>query len=116
MPDKPLVWLASKVRTPPFSQRARRQAGWLVRRLQQGETLSMPNSRPMPSIGAHCHELRIDDRETSKEWRIIYRVDPDAIVIVDSFAKKSQATPQVAITRASRRLRLYDASANGAQQ
>jgi len=116
MPDKPLVWLGNKVRSPPFSQDARRQAGWLVRRLQKGETLSMPNSRPMPSIGPRCHELRIDDRETGKAWRIIYRVDPDAIVIVDSFSKKSQATPQVAIARAAQRLRLYDASANEAQR
>ena len=31
MPNKPLVWLGSgPVRSPPFSQDARRQAGWLV--------------------------------------------------------------------------------------
>lgn len=35
----------------------------------------------MPSIGARCHELRIND-ETGT-FRIIYRVDSDAIVIVD---------------------------------
>ena len=40
-------------------QDARRQAGWLVRRLQNGEALSMPKSRPMPGIGPRCHELRI---------------------------------------------------------
>ena len=74
----------------------------------------MPKSKPMPSIGPRCHELRIDDRETGKTWRIIYRVDPD--VIVDSFAKKSHATPRAAIARATRRLRLYDASANEAQR
>jgi hypothetical protein len=51
-----------------------------------------------------------------KAWRIIYRVDPDAIVILDSFAKKSQATPKTAIARAARRLRLYDEHANEAQQ
>ena len=70
----------------------------------------------MPSIGPRCHELRIDDRATGKAWRIIYRVDPDAIVILDSFAKKSQATPKAAIARAARRLRLYDEHANEAQQ
>jgi phage-related protein len=70
----------------------------------------------MPRIGPRCHELRIDDRETGNTWRIIYRVDPDAIVIVDSFAKKSQSTPRAAIARATRRLRLYDVSANEAQR
>lgn len=115
MPDKPLVWLASRVRSPPLSRDARREAGWLMRRLQKGETLSMPKSRPMPRVGRRCHELRIDDRETGNAWRIIYRVDPDAIVIVDLFAKKSEVTPQVAIERSARRLRLYDASASEAQ-
>jgi len=108
MPDKPLVWLEGKVQTPPFSPEARRQAGWLLRRLQRGEMLTMPDSRPMPTIGPRCHELRIPDRAASKEWRIIYRVDADAIVIADAFAKKSRTTPKGAIARAARRLRRYD--------
>jgi phage-related protein len=39
----------------------------------------------MPSIGRHCHELRIPD--TDKSWRIIYRIDEDAIVIIEVFNK-----------------------------
>ena len=74
----------------------------------------MPSSRPMPSIGPRCHELRIDEPVLGKAWRIVYRVDPEAIVIVDAFAKKSQATPKAAIARAARRLKLYDAHANEA--
>jgi phage-related protein len=62
----------------------------------------------MPAIGPRCHELRIADRVASKEWRIIYRVDADTIVIADVFAKKSRSTPKAAITRAARRFRLYD--------
>src|SRR5438105_11113104 len=76
-PEKPLVWLRGEVKTPPFSLAGRIEAGMLLRRLQQGETLSMPLSRPMPLVGPRCHELRLtDDR---KEWRIIYRLDSDAI-------------------------------------
>jgi hypothetical protein len=37
------------------------EGGMLLRRLQRGETLSMPESRPMPTIGPRCHELRVDD-------------------------------------------------------
>jgi hypothetical protein len=59
--DKPLVWLRGEVKTPPFSVAARLEAGTLLRRLQGGERLSMPHSRPMPSIGSRCHELRIVD-------------------------------------------------------
>lgn len=53
--DKPLVWFAGEVRSPPFTQAARIEAGFLLRRLQHGVVLSMPHSRPMPSIGPRCH-------------------------------------------------------------
>ena len=83
--DKPLVWLHSEVKTPPFSKSARIEAGFLLLRLQIGEKLGLPWSRPMPSIGNRCHELRIKDEDA--QWRIIYRIDTDAIVIVDVFQK-----------------------------
>jgi len=57
--DKPLVWLHGEVKTPPFSRTARVEAGYLLRRLQTGEQLGLPFSRPMPSIGRRCHELRV---------------------------------------------------------
>ena len=106
--DKPLAWLHGEVKTPPFSATARLEAGVLLRRLQQGEKLSLPHSRPMPSIGPRCHELRIPDAEVT--WRILYRIDRDAIVIMEVFAKKTQATPQHIITTCQRRLRQYDAA------
>ncbi len=104
--NKPLIWLKGKVKTPPFSQTARIEAGYLLRRLQQGKTLGMPQSRPMPSIGISCHELRIRDRE--QNWRIIYRIDPDAIIILEVFSKKSQATPNSTIDTCKQRLSRYD--------
>ena len=58
---KPLVWLSGEIKTPPFSAAARLEAGLLLRRLQRGDLLAMPLSRPMPSIGPRCHELRIVD-------------------------------------------------------
>jgi hypothetical protein len=66
--DKPIVWLKGEVKTPPFGERARIEAGLLLRRLQQGQKLSLPHSRPMPTIGGQCHELRIQDRDQT--WRI----------------------------------------------
>jgi phage-related protein len=105
--NKELVWFAGEVKTPPFSSEARIESGYLLRLLQKGELLSMPQSRPMPSIGKGCHELRINDR--SKTWRIIYRIDEDAIVIVDVFAKKTNQTPDAVIKRCQKRLKQYDA-------
>jgi hypothetical protein len=63
--DKPLVWLHGAVKTPPFTRWGRLEAGFLLRRLQRGEKLGLPQSRPMPTIGARCHELRIVDRRVS---------------------------------------------------
>ena len=104
--DKPLVWLKGKIKTPPFTQEARLEAGFLLRRLQQGEILEMPHSRPMPSIWRRCQELRVRDED--QNWRIIYRTDDDAIVIVEVFAKKSGRTPQALIEKCKTRLRDYD--------
>jgi phage-related protein len=104
--DKPLVWLEGEIKTPPFSQAARLEAGYLLRRLQQGETLGMPYSRPLPSIGPRCHELRINDEWTT--WRIVYRIDSDAIVILEVFSKKSRTTPKAVIDVCKKRLKEYD--------
>ena len=89
--DKPLVWLRGEVKTPPFSAAARLEAELLLRRLQGGETIGLPHSRPMPSIGRRCHELRIVD--AGKTWRLVYRLDTDAVLIADVFQKTTQQTP-----------------------
>lgn len=109
--DKPLVWLHGEVKSPPLSAAARLEAGGLLRRLQRGEKLAMPHSRPMPVIGKRCHELRIDDEKV--RWRIVYRVDDDAIVIAEVFAKKSQATSRHVIDVCRKRLRDYDRAVEG---
>lgn len=108
---KPLVWLSGEVKTPPFSADARLETGYLLRLLQAGLVLVMPHSRPMPVIGVRCHELRIHDE--TRIWRIIYRVDPDAVVIVDVFSKTTQATPATVIKNSQRRLRAYDDAVKG---
>jgi len=102
----PLVWLHGEVRTPPFSREARVEAGILLRRLQNGDNLGMPHSRPMPSIGGRCHELRV--RDESANWRLIYRVDGDAIVLLEVFAKKTGKTPAAVIRVCKARLKRYD--------
>lgn len=81
----------------------------LLRRLQRGHSLSLPHSRPMSAIGRRCHELRIVDAEAT--WRIVYRIDADAIVVAEVFSKKTQATPKSVVDACKRRLRAYDAAA-----
>ena len=104
--DKPLVWMHGEVKTPPFSKPARLHAGFLLRLLQRGEKIAMPHCRPMPSIGRRCHELRVPDNKAS--WRIVYRVDEDAVVILEVFSKKTAKTPKSIIDICRLRLREYD--------
>ena len=105
--DKPVIWLGGEFRTPPMSKEARLKGGFMVRMLQGGEALSMPDSRPMPSIGPRCYELRIRDKDSI--WRVVYRVDNIAILIVDVFQKKTQKTPKPVIKTCQARLRGFDA-------
>lgn len=94
------------IKSPPFSDEARHEAGELLGALQEGEFLELPHSRPMPGIGARCHELRIVDAD--KSWRIIYRIDRDGIVVADVFRKTTMTTPMHIINACKRRFRAYD--------
>ena len=107
--DRPLRWLHGEVRSPPFLLSSCLEAGRLLRRLQQGVRLSLPHSRPMPSVGPRCHELRVAD--ASHAWRIVYRIDDDAILILDVFAKTTRQTPQHVVEACRARCRRYDAAA-----
>ena len=100
--EKPLVWLHGEVKTPPFSKEARLEAGFLLRRLQRGEVLSLPVSRPMPSVGRGCHELRVNDAR--KSWRLVYAVEHEAIVLLEVFEKKTERTPKQVIDSCRERL------------
>lgn len=60
----------------------------------------------MAAVGGRCHELRI--RDENENWRIVYRLDQDAVVIGEVFSKKTRATPRRVIEnreKAIRRLR-----------
>ncbi len=111
---KLIVWLRGEVKTPPFSKEARIEAGYLLRRLQRGDTLALPHSRPMPAIGPRCHELRINDEAGT--FRIMYRADSDAIVVLEVFGKKTPQTPKTVIEACKRRLREYDQLVSGRRE
>ena len=106
MMDKPLVWLHETVRSPPLSREARIEAGFLLRRLERGESLRMPHARRMATIGPRCHERRIVDADVT--WRVMYRIDEDAVIIVEVFAKKTPSTPLTVIRACKARFKEYD--------
>jgi phage-related protein len=103
---KPLVWLHGEIKTPPFSTEARAQAGTLLRLLQEGENLRMPQAESLPVVGPRCGALRVRDEDHN--WRIMFRVDADAVLVLEVYAKKTRKIPDEVLERCQRRLREYD--------
>jgi phage-related protein len=110
---KPLVWLHGEVKTPPFAPEGRQEAGMLLRLLQEGERLEMPQAEPLPDVGPRCGALRVRDAEHN--WRIMYRIDSDAVLILDVYPKKTKKIPDEVIERCQKRIKQYDAAVRAAR-
>ena len=111
---QPLAWLHGKIATPPFTAAARKEAGDLLRLLQEGERLAMPQAEPLPIVGPRCGALRI--RDEGHNWRIMYRVDSDAVLVLEVYAKKTRTIPNEVIHRCKTRLKHYDEIARQATE
>ena len=85
----------------------------LLRLLQEGERLAMPQAEPLPSIGPRCGALRI--RDAQHNWRIVYRIHFDAVLVLEVYAKKSRKIPNEVIDRCQRRLVQYGAAIKSAK-
>ena len=103
---KGVMFIHGEIKTPPFSEIARHEAGELLGRLQDGELVRMPSSEPLPIVGNRCGALRI--RDAQHNWRIMYRVDPTVVLVVDVYDKKTQKIPDEVIDRCKKRLQNYD--------
>jgi len=111
---KPLVWLHGEVKTPPFMPEARQEAGMLLGLLQQGERLGMPQAEALTDVCSSCGALRV--RDAGHNWRIMYRIDNDAVLVREVYAKKSRKIPKAVIDRCKQRLRDYDAAVKVAKK
>lgn len=106
MREKPVLFLHGAIKSPPFTAIARRQAGELLGHLQRGNRVGMPHARPMPGVGPRCLELRV--RDEAHNWRVMVRVDADAVLVVEVFAKTTPKTPKRVIAVCVARLAAYD--------
>ena len=111
---KPVVWLHGEVKTSPFTPEGRQEAGMLLRLLQEGERLGMPQAGPLPDVGPRCGALRVRDAE--RNWRIMYRIDSDAVLVVEVYPKKTRKIPDEVIERCKKRLKQYDAAIRAAKK
>ena len=94
----------ARVAIQEFPEEIRRELGKAIFDLQKGETLKLPLSRPMTSVGMGVEELRVKDR--SGIYRAFYfaRV-ADRVVIFHAFMKKTQKTPKHDIDLGKKRLK-----------
>jgi phage-related protein len=87
-----------------FPEEVRREFGKAIFDLQKGHKLSMPLSRPMPSVSEGVEELRLKDR--SGAYRVFYLASfADAVLIFHAFTKKTQRTPLREIITARKMLK-----------
>lgn len=87
-----------------FPEGVRREVGKAIFDLQKGEKLSMPLSRPMPSVAPGVEELRVKDR--SGAYRAFYFTKlAGAVLIFHAFEKKSARTPTHEIALGRKRLK-----------
>lgn len=86
-----------------LAQEIREDLADVLARLDAGQPLSMPLSRPMPGIGQGVHELRLRDR--SGAYRVVYALVVLGIVhVLHAFKKTTRSTPQRNLDLARRRL------------
>ncbi len=52
--------------------------------------------------------MKINDGEKNVTWRIVYRIDSDAIIVAGWFKKKSQKLPKNFVDTCRKRLKKYD--------
>jgi phage-related protein len=71
----------------------KKELGSVLTRLQKGESIGMPDVRPMPDIGPQVSEIRISDKSGS--YRALYATRTEfGILLFHAFQKKSHKTPE----------------------
>ncbi len=95
---------AARAAIRSFPEDVRQEIGKVIYDLQKGEVLTMPLSRPMPSIEPGAAELRIRDR--SGIYRAFYYSrSPRGILVFHAFVKKSRTTPVRELDLGKKRLK-----------
>ena len=74
-----------------FPKPLRRELGESLLKLQQGLSLGLPHSRPMPNVMQGVHELRL--RDDNGIYRVFYYVkSARGIFVFHAFTKRTQKT------------------------
>jgi phage-related protein len=103
---KPVIFLGDSLeRLQEFPETPRRQAGFLLDKLQRG--LSPDDFKLMKTVGKGVEELRV--RDASGAYRVIYIARlKDGVYVLHAFKKKTQRTSKADIELAQARLAELD--------
>ena len=101
MADKALRWAGSSIEDlRAFPDVARREAGYQLRRVQQG--LPPDDWKPMTSVGSGVAEIRL---HSILEHRVFYVAKfEEAIYVLHAFEKRTRQTRQADLDLARKRL------------
>lgn len=87
-----------------FPKEIKNKIGDLVLDLQNGKSLTMPESRPIPSVGQGSHEIRVKDSEN--QYRAFYYLKvKEKILVFHTFVKKTEKTLKREIDLGKKRLK-----------
>lgn len=94
----------ARVTLKKFPDKVRHELGKLLFDIQCGVNLTMPASKPMPSVARGVEELRTKD--ASGIYRVFYfKKSATGILVFHAFTKKTQKTPHHEIELGQQRLR-----------
>jgi phage-related protein len=92
-----------------FPKDVRVRLGKGLFRLQMGELVGMPDSRPMPGVAPGVFELRVGSADGAFR-AFYYTASSRGVLVFHAFVKKTQRTPPLEIELARKRLKeLFDA-------
>jgi phage-related protein len=101
---KRVIWNKAALKTVrSFSVEVRQEVGALLRILQEGGQLGVPQAKPIKQVDTAAFELRVKGKYGI--YRVFYILfDKQRILIPHAFTKKTQRTPQQEIETARKRL------------
>lgn len=90
---KQVIWHSTaRIEIKKFTKEVKHELGYLIYRLQKGDILNMPLSKPIPAVGSGVSELRFKGSDGA--YRVFYYLkSKEGILIIHCFKKKSQKTP-----------------------
>jgi phage-related protein len=86
-----------------FPEEVKDELGQCIFLLQQGKSLTMPHSRPMPGVGAGVEELRVRGRDGIYR-AFYYSRSKQGVLVFHAFVKKTAGTPWQDMELGRRRL------------